>query len=131
MAKKTIGLVEKVKIIGNDVREALALVDTGAKLTSVDIKLAAETGIGPVTRITKIKSASKNVSTRRPVLEAAIEIAGKKFNTEVNIQDRSHMTFPVLIGRNILTDNFLVDAGKNKEIFKQVATKKKMLSEYE
>ena len=131
MAKKTIGRVEKVKIIGNDVREALALVDTGAKLTSVDIKLAAETGIGPVTRITKIKSASKNVSTRRPVLEAAIEIAGKKFNTEVNIQDRSHMTFPVLIGRNILTGNFLVDAGKNKEIFKQVATKKKMLSEYE
>lgn len=131
MSKKTIGLVEKVKIIGNEEREALGLVDTGAKLTSVDMKLAAETGIGPVTRITKIKSASKNVSTRRPVLEAVIEIAGKKFNTEVNIQDRSHMTFPVLIGRNILTDNFLVDAGKNKEIFKQVATRKKMLSEYE
>lgn len=131
MAKKTIGLVEKVKIIGKQERESLALVDTGAKLTSVDIKLAAETGIGPVTRITKIKSASKNVGTSRPVLEAGIEIAGKRFKTEVNIQDRSHMTFPVLIGRNILTDNFLVDAAKNSEIFRQVATTKKTLSEYE
>ncbi|MBN2330423.1 MAG: ATP-dependent zinc protease [Candidatus Aenigmarchaeota archaeon] len=131
MPKKIIGLVEKVKIIGNSEKESLALIDTGAKLTSVDIKLAAETGIGPVTRITKIKSASKDVGTRRPVLEATIEIAGRRFNTEVNIQDRSHMTFPVLIGRNILTGNFLVDAGKNREIFKQVAMKKKMLSEYE
>jgi hypothetical protein len=131
MAKKIIGLVEKIKVIGKSEEKTLALVDTGAKLTSVDIKLAADTGIGPVKRITKIKSASKNVGTRRPVLEATIEIAGKRFRTEVNIQDRSHMTFPVLIGRNILVDNFLVDAGKNRDIFKDVATKKKTLSEYE
>jgi hypothetical protein len=131
MAKKTIGLVEKVKIIGNDEREALALVDTGAKLTSVDIRLAAETGLGPVKRVTKIKTASKNFGSRRPVLHAKIEIGGKRFATEVNIQDRSHMTFPVLIGRNILTGNFLVDVGKNREIFREMAMKKKTLSEYE
>ncbi len=131
MAKKTVGLVERVKIIGNDEREALALVDTGAKLTSVDIKLAAETGLGPVMRVTKIKTASKNFGSRRPVLNATIEIGGKRFHTEVNIQDRSHMTFPVLIGRNILTGNFLVDTGKNRDIFKKEATRKKMLSEYE
>jgi hypothetical protein len=131
MAKKTIGLVEKVKIIGEREKSSLALVDTGAKLTSVDISLAAETGIGPVKRITKIKSASKNFGTRRPVLEATIEIAGKRFDTEVNIQDRSHMTFPVLIGRNILVGNFIVDAEKNRDVFKRVATEKKTLSEYE
>ena len=131
MAKKTIGLVEKVKIIGKCEKTAMALIDTGAKLTSVDISLAAETGIGPVVRTTKIKSASKNFGTRRPVLEATIEIAGKKFTTEVNIQDRSHMTFPVLVGRNILVGNFLVDAEKNRELFKRIATEKKTLSEYE
>ena len=131
MAKKTIGLVEKVKIIGEREKSSLALVDTGAKLTSVDISLAAATGIGPVKRITKIKSASKNFGTRRPVLEATIEIAGKRFDTEVNIQDRSHMTFPVLIGRNILVGNFIVDAEKNRGVFKRVATEKKTLSEYE
>ncbi len=131
MGKKIIGLVETVKIIGQSEMEALALVDTGAKLTSVDIKLAAETRLGPVKRVTKIKTASKNFGSRRPVLHATIEIGGKRFDTEVNIQDRSHMTFPVLIGRNILTDNFLVDAGKNRDIFKDIATKKKTLSEYE
>jgi len=131
MTKKTLGIVEKAKIIGRNEKEALALIDTGAKLTSVDLGLAGETGIGPVKRVTKIKTASKNFGARRPVLHAKIEIGGRRFETEVNIQDRSHMTFPVLIGRNILTGNFLVDAGKNLDMFKEIATKKKTLSEYE
>jgi hypothetical protein len=130
MSRKTIGIVERVKIIGKSEKEALALVDTGAKLTSVDIRLAAETGIGPVKRTTKIKSASRNVGTRRPVLHATIEIGGMSFETEVNISDRSHMTFPVLVGRNVLGGNFLVDPDKNLDIFKREATRKKTLSEY-
>ena len=131
MSKKTLGIVERVKVIGEKEKEALALVDTGAKLTSVDIRIAAETVIGPVKRTTKIKTASKNFGTRRAVLLATLEIGGKRFRTEVNINDRSHMTFPVLIGRNILTGNFLVDAEKNSEIFKKAATEKKTISEYE
>lgn len=131
MKKNVLGLVEKVKIIGSGERETFALIDTGAKLTSVDLGLAAKTGIGPLVRITTIKTASKNVAAKRPVLKAKIEIAGKIFDTEVNIQDRSHMTFPVLVGRNILVDNFIVDAQKNRDIFKREATKKKTLSEYE
>ena len=129
--KNTLGLIEKVKVRGSSTGEVLALVDTGAKLTSVDIKLAAETGIGPVIRATKIKSASKDSGTRRPVLRATIEVGGKKFDTEVNIADRSRMAFPVLIGRNILTGNFLVDVEKNSEVFRKVAKEKKMLSEFE
>ena len=124
--KNTLGLIEKVKVKGRTSKEVQALVDTGAKLTSVDIKLAAETGIGPVIRATKIKSASKDSGTRRPVLRATIEVGGK-----VNIADRSRMAFPVLIGRNILTGNFLVDVGKNREVFRKVAKEKNMLSEFE
>jgi hypothetical protein len=131
MSKNTLGIVEKVKIIGRKEKEALALVDTGAKLTSVDVRLAEEAEIGPVVRTTRIKSASDGTGTRRPVLRATIEIGGKLLDTEVNIFDRSHMTFPVLIGRNILTGNFLVDTKKNRDIFKKTATKKKTLSEFE
>jgi hypothetical protein len=131
MGKKTLGISEKVKVIGEREIEADALVDTGAKLTSVDIMLAAEAGLGPVKGVTKIKSASKNFGTRRPVLSATIEIGGKRFETEINLHDRSHMTFPVLIGRNILIGNFLVDAEKNRHVFKEIATKKKTLSEFE
>ncbi|MCD6495798.1 MAG: ATP-dependent zinc protease [Candidatus Aenigmarchaeota archaeon] len=129
--KGILGIVEKVKVIGqNGEVEALALMDTGAKLTSVDIRIAAEAGIGPVKRATKIKSASKDTGTRRPVLHAVIEVAGKKFETEVNIADRTNMAFPVLVGRNIMKGNFLIDSEKNDELFKKVVREKKMLSEY-
>ena len=129
--KKTLGIVEKVKIKGKKGEtEALALVDTGAKLTSVDIKIAAETGVGPIKRVTKIKSALNDQGIRRPVLEATVTIGGKVFKTEVNIADRKNMAFPVLIGRNILMGSFVVDPEKNSETFKSVAKKKKMLSEY-
>jgi hypothetical protein len=130
MSKKTLGIVEKVKVIGHREKSALALVDTGAKLTSVDIKIAAEAGIGPVKRTTKIKSALKDTGIRRAVLKAAIEVGGKRFETEVNIADRSNMTFPVLVGRSILAGNFVIDPQKNLDVFKREATRKKTLSEY-
>lgn len=129
--KGVLGIVEKVKVIGqNGEVEAMALMDTGAKLTSVDIRIAAEAGIGPVKRTTKIKSASKDTGTRRPVLHAVIEVGGRKFETEVNIADRTNMAFPVLVGRNIMKGNFLIDSEKNDEMFKKVVKNKKMLSEY-
>ena len=49
-----------------------------------------------------------------------IKILGKVFDTEVNIQDRSHMSFPVIIGRNILTGNFVVDTEKNHNIYESI-----------
>jgi hypothetical protein len=129
--KEVLGIVEKVRIIGaNGEAEALALLDTGAKLTSVDIRLAAETGIGPVKRVTKIKSVSKDTGTRRPVLYATVELGGRRFKTEVNIADRSNMAFPVLVGRNILAGSFIVDPEKNSGLFRKAAEKKDMLSEY-
>jgi hypothetical protein len=129
LMKHILGIVEKVVLKGVKEKHVLALVDTGAKLTSVDIKLAGETEIGPVVRSTKIKSASKDDSTSRPVLEATIEIGGKNFLTEVNVADRSRMAFPVLIGRNILDGHFVVDVEKNADVFRRVVTEKKMLSE--
>jgi hypothetical protein len=130
LMKHILGIVEKVIIKGTKEKHVLALVDTGAKLTSVDAKLADEAGIGPVVRSTKIKSASKDASTSRPVHEVTIEVGGRKFIAEVNVADRSKMAFPVLIGRNILCGNFIVDAEKNIEVFRHVAAQKKMLSEF-
>ncbi len=129
--KKTLGLIEKIKVKGLKEREVYALVDTGAKLTSVDIKLAGEAGLGPVVRATKIKSASKDSGTRRPVLKATITVGGKTFETEVNIADRSKMAFQALLGRNVLTGNFLVDVEKNRNMFKKIASEKKSLCEFE
>jgi hypothetical protein len=129
--KKTLGVIEKIKVKGLKEKEVLALVDTGAKLTSIDIKLAAEVGLGPIVRATKIKSASKDMGTRRPVLKAMITVGGREFEAEVNVADRSRMAFPALLGRNIITGNFFVDVEKNRRLFRKVAAEKKALCEFE
>lgn len=110
--KRLVGLVEKIELVGQKKIEALALCDSGAKGTSVDIQLAAEARLGPIIRTTKIKAASISREISRPVVKAKIKIKGRVFDTEVNIQDRSHMTFPVIIGRNVLTGNFIIDTKK-------------------
>ncbi len=121
MAKETVGLVEKIKLIGDKGSiETYALFDTGARSTSVDVKLAAKVNLGPVIRTTFVRAASVKNSVRRPVVKAAIGIKGKKFDTEVNLQDRSHMTFPVIVGRNVLAGNFLVDSERGRDIFNKM-----------
>lgn len=120
MPKKMIGLVEKVRIYGNGSSvETEALVDTGAKMTSIDIKLAGEAKLGPVTRMYKTKAPITKEVDKRPVVKVTIKIRGKKFEVEANLNDRSHMKYPVLIGRNLLYGNFVVDVSKSPKIRKQ------------
>jgi hypothetical protein len=120
MPKKTIGLVEKVKIYGNGSSvESEALVDTGAKMTSIDIKLAGKAKLGPVTRIFKTKAPIIKEPDYRPVVKVTIEIKGEKFEVEANLNDRSHMRYPVLLGRNLLYGNFVVDVSKSPKITSQ------------
>lgn len=117
MEHPVVGIIEDVKIVGKKTVSCLAVFDTGAHTTSVDITLASEAGLGPITRISKVKNPSMRGRVMRPVVKAHIEIHGRTFDTEVNLQDRSHMKFPVIIGRNILAGNFLVDPQKNMELF--------------
>jgi hypothetical protein len=120
MAKKTIGLIEKVKIYGNgESVEAEALVDTGAKMTSIDLTLAGQAKLGPVVRIFKTKAPITKTIDQRAVVKAKIEVKGKKFIVEANLNDRSHMKFPVLIGRNLLYGNFVVDVSKSPKKVEQ------------
>jgi hypothetical protein len=112
-----VGLVEKVKVIGEKQVRALALCDSGASSTSVDVRLAAKALLGPIVKTIKVRNPSHKTEVRRPVVKARIIIAGREFETNVNVQDRGHMTFPVLIGRNILSGNFVIDTKKNHEVF--------------
>lgn len=119
MAKKIVGLIEKVKITGEKSVKTFALFDTGAKRTSVDTRLAGRAKLGPVLSMVKIKHASLKEEIRRPVVKASIRIKGKDFDSRVSVQDREHMTFPMIIGRDILAGNFIVDPNKNKDMFKK------------
>jgi hypothetical protein len=111
---KIIGLIERIKIKGKGGSEEVdALVDTGAKLTSIDYRLAESIKPGPPVRTFKVKAPALKRVTKRPVVRVIIEIAGKRFETEANLSDRSHMKYPVIIGRNILYGNFMVDVSKS------------------
>jgi hypothetical protein len=124
MAKKIIGLIEPVKIIGKKIVKTTALFDTGAKLTSIDNSIAAEAQVGPVLRIQRVKAPITKEVEQRPVVKLRVEIDGREYEAEANLNDRSHMKYPVIIGRNIINDNFIIDVSKHPENGKKVKERK-------
>ena len=108
MEKTIIGLIERITLSGEGTeKEVNARIDTGAQISSIDMKLATELKLGPITRTKKIRSA--NGSMVRPILEVEIKIDGRKIKEEFTLSNREHMNFPVLIGQNILKKGFLID----------------------
>ena len=98
-----LGLVEKVKVNG---KEVLAKIDTGADGCSLDIALAKELNLNNFVKTTRIKSSHGRFV--RPVVEATLEIRDKKFKAQFNLTDRSHLKYPVLIGKSILKKGFII-----------------------
>jgi hypothetical protein len=112
--RKVVGLTEIVEISGakGSIKKK-ALLDTGATRTSVDINVAAKAGLGPIIDSVRIKNASLGGGvTQRIIAEATIRIKNITVRTGVNIVDRRKMPYKILIGRDILHDNFLVDISK-------------------
>jgi len=112
--KKVLGTVEQVIIKSNNGDKLVeARIDTGAKLSSIDTSLVAELGLGPIVKAKKIKSAQGR--SLRAVIKVRIILKGEEFNEDFTITDRSHMSYPVLIGRNILGKGFIIDPSKKVE----------------
>ena len=122
--KEIVGIVEEIEIHGRKKVKTMAVFDTGAKMTSVDVRLAAKAELGPIVRTTRIKNPSFKSQVRRPVVEAKVVVKGRSFEARINIQDREHMAFPVIIGRNIISGNFIVDPKKNIELHEKAAREK-------
>jgi hypothetical protein len=113
--KKVVGLVELVTVIGKKKRVTKkALLDTGATRTSVDIKLAAKAGIGPIISSVLIKNATSGSTGRyrRPIAQAKIKMKGIVVKTGVNVVDRTGLPYPILIGRDVIHKNFIVDVSR-------------------
>lgn len=113
MDKKTVvGLIEEVTIFGKGKQQkVIARIDTGAKSNSIDFNLAKKLGINSKGKTTIVKSSMGKV--KREVVDLDIGIAGKKFKGIFTIANRSHLKYPVLIGRNILINGFIIDPSKN------------------
>lgn len=108
LKREIVGLTEIVKING---KEVTAKIDTGAKYNSICRSLASRLNFGPPVKTITIKSSTGKEC--RPMVEAEIEIKGKKIKTFFNIANRQHMEYNVLIGSDLLKrEAFLVDPKK-------------------
>lgn len=113
--KPVLGLETQVSVCGRKkTSEVIAKIDTGADRTSIDVKLAAETGVGDIKDYTTVKTGSGNSSRVRPIVGLNIEVKGIKHTPEVSVEDRSNMSRDLILGRDILS-MYKIDPTKNAE----------------
>ncbi|HCX22583.1 MAG: ATP-dependent zinc protease [Flammeovirgaceae bacterium] len=129
--KKVIGRSDKVDLPDLGIMEANAKVDTGAYTSSIHCKkIKINEGILSFQLPTEIegKSVVKKFQTRdyyqksikssngesqkRYIIKTHIVIFGKSYLAEFSLSDRSLMKNPILLGRKLLKDRFLVDVSK-------------------
>lgn len=80
------------------------------KISHGDLK-SAEINL-PVERWVKIRQSSSEEGDKRAIVVAWIEIGNLKDRTEFTLADRSHLSYPVLIGRSLFRDMAVVDVSK-------------------
>ncbi len=117
-----IGIVEDVIFLPWGVK-LTARIDTGAATTSLhaqDLVIKdnmAEFRMRGATDEPKVRLPvvdwrhvrSAGARQRRPVVEMEICVGPKKLPIRVNLNDRSRMKYPVIVGRNVLKEGFAVD----------------------
>ncbi|MGB9627590.1 MAG: ATP-dependent zinc protease [Thermodesulfobacteriota bacterium] len=125
--KTLIGGVEEVVLFPWGVKLP-ARIDTGASMTSLDVRdLTVKKGMAefrlpqqygntlirlPIMRHCGIRSS--DARERRPVVEMELCIGSRRMQVEVNLNDRSRMEYPLILGRNVLNLGFIVDSAQEK-----------------
>ena len=121
----TIGLVENVILLPWGTKIP-ARIDTGAAMSSLDARdLTIKDNWAEFRLPKKYKDfpirlpvvdwrvfRSSEAKDKRPVVEIEICLGPKHLRTQVNLNDRSGVRYPLIIGRNTLKGNFLVDCMK-------------------
>jgi len=98
-----IGYIEEVVVIGTSgSRQTHAKSDTGATRSSIDTSLAADIGAGPIKSMTRVRSGSSKTGKARPVVDLVIGVGGNQHTVTASVEDRGHMDYPLLLGRDIL-----------------------------
>ena len=72
----------------------------------------------------EVKS-SNGISENRYIIESEIVLFNKVYPLTLSLTDRTDMKYPILLGRQILAQNFLVDVTKTDLSFKKKYKQKK------
>ncbi|MDZ5812423.1 RimK/LysX family protein [Halorubrum sp. AD140] len=110
----TVGYTERVTVsAGERAVDVVAKSDTGARRTSIDFDVAAEIGAGPIVDTVQVRSGSRTGRQKRPLVEIDVKIGDRWQTATASIEDRTHMAYPVLLGRDLL-DRYHVDVRKRE-----------------
>ncbi len=110
-----LGYTTRVRVAGRDGAEAaVAKSDTGAGRTSVDTDLAGRIGAGPLEGTTQVRSGVGTDTETRPLVQVDLRVDGGWRSVTASITDRSGMSHPVLLGRDVL-ESYTLDVGRTVE----------------
>jgi hypothetical protein len=125
--KTVIGAVEEAVLFRWGVKLP-ARIDTGSGMTSLDVRdLTVKNKVAqfrlpekygnilislPVIRYSKILTADSR--ERRPVVEIELCVGSKRMRVQATLNDRSHLTYPLNLGRDVLKQGFIVDCSQEK-----------------
>jgi len=113
MRKITVGLIETVKVKGKKgTVKILGKFDTGARRTSIDKKLIKKIG---AKKVGTASASNVHGTTIRPLVNVMLEIKGRKIKTQANVADRSSRKYKILLGRDVIFQNFIIDVSKTHE----------------
>lgn len=109
---KVLGVIEPITLIAKGVERVMdAKLDTGAFRTSIDEEMAHEMGIEEMPQKIFIQSASGQ--QYRPAAKVTFYLAGKKITTVATLAKRTHLTYPMIVGRRDLK-GFFVNPSQDK-----------------
>lgn len=139
--KKIIGKTDKIDFPDWGLKKIPVKIDTGAYRSSIDcsfIKVIIKNKVKTLQYIllnedtkqynkqvfetkefktSKVKSSNGQVE-KRYVVKGVIKIFNQLYTTEFTLSTRNDMKFPVLIGRKLLNNNFIVDTSKSNLSYK-------------
>jgi hypothetical protein len=128
--KTIIGNTEKIDIPSLKLESVLCKVDSGATTSSIDVSYlhidkknnkvtftplrpkhegyVDKKFTAPIAEEVRVQS-SNGTSEYRVMIKLNIVIKGKKLETFFSLADRKELDYPILIGKDILSNNFLID----------------------
>lgn len=125
--KTLIGAVEEAILFPWGVKLP-ARIDTGSGMTSLDVRdLTIKNKVAqfrlpekygnilislPVIQRRNIRTADSR--ERRPVVEIELCLGSKRMRVPANLNDRSHLTYPLNLGRDVLKQGFIVDCAQER-----------------
>ncbi|NCO10711.1 hypothetical protein GW746_02545 [Candidatus Saccharibacteria bacterium] len=144
--KVTIGRSEKVSLPELGVKNIPARIDTGATITSVWASSIRESEQGlsfilfdegseffTGSSVTiadygrRVVSSSMGHVEVRYTVQLLVSLRGRRIRARVTLADRSTQTYPILIGRNILRNKYIVDVASGDLLSAKEAQRRREL----